>query len=57
MDKLTKSEQQTLQQLALNIVSPTSSILTELIPLSTDTVLFNIQSHWRLAVSGNGITH
>lgn len=43
MDKLTKSEQQTLQQLALNIVSPTSSILTELIPLSTDTVLFNIQ--------------
>ncbi|EGM69761.1 DUF1285 domain-containing protein [Shewanella sp. HN-41] len=43
MDKLTNSKQQTLEQLALNIVSPTSSMLSEGIPLCREVALFNIQ--------------
>ena len=43
MDKLTNSKQQTLEQLALNIVSPTSSMLSEGIPLCSEVALFNIQ--------------
>jgi hypothetical protein len=38
MDKLTHSEQQALEQLALNIASPTSAV-----PLCSEVALFNIQ--------------
>lgn len=43
MDKLTNSEQQTLEQLALNIASPKSAVLTEVVPLCSEVALFNIQ--------------
>lgn len=41
MDKLTHSEQQALEQLALNIASP-SAVLRE-VPLCSEVALFNIQ--------------
>lgn len=43
MDKLTHSEQQVLDQLALNIVTPATSVSSHVIPLCSEAALFHIQ--------------